>query len=76
MDDEQQRYEAVKARAKADPAIVRLKARSDSAATVTEAREASIAYNHALFQKMRELDSSVGERAELVEQAILRRINQ
>lgn len=73
--DDEQRYEQVKAKAKADPTVRSLKAKSDSAMTDAEAREASISYTKALFRKMRQIDGNVGERTELVEQAVLRRIN-
>lgn len=73
---EEHRYEEVKARAKADPVVQGLKEKSDSAISPSQAREAAISYNRALFQRMRELDKTLSERADLVENAILQRINQ
>lgn len=75
-DEEQSRYEQVKAKAKQDPDVVALKAKSDRATTEQDIRQASTDYNRALFQKMRKMDRSVAEYSGLVEAAILKRINQ
>ncbi len=69
-------YEAVKEEAKADPRILELKEKSDSATGDAEGREASIAYYRALFQRIRDTDKSLTERANLAEEAILRRLAQ
>ena len=75
LDDEEQRYEAAKEAAKADPVIQRLKAQSDAAAGEA-ARDAAIAYYRALFQKIREADRSLTERADLTEAALMRRLKE
>jgi hypothetical protein len=74
--DEQRRYEEAKAKAQADPALQDLKARSDSALADDEGRQAAIAYNRALFQKIREIDGTLTDRADSIETAILRRIGE
>ncbi|EDY19211.1 hypothetical protein CfE428DRAFT_3388 [Chthoniobacter flavus Ellin428] len=71
--DEEARYEAVKAEAKADPRIRELKEKSDSAESDEAARAASIAYYHALYQRIRDTDQSLTERANLAEEAVVRR---
>jgi hypothetical protein len=76
LDDEEQRYAAAKEAAKADPAIQRLKAQSDLVADDGQGRNAAIAYYHALFQKIREADPSLAERADLTEAALMRRLNE
>ena len=70
------RYEQAKAKAKEDPAVKALKARVDQAATEEEARTTSVAYNKALFRKVREIDREATDRATAVEFAIIRKINQ
>ncbi|MEP6670098.1 MAG: hypothetical protein ABJF10_13140 [Chthoniobacter sp.] len=75
LDEEDRRYEAAKDAAKADPAIQRLKTEFD-AATGTAARDAAIAYYHALFQKIRDGDKALKERADLTEAALMRRLKE
>jgi len=75
-DEEERRFEKAKRMAKADPAVQTLKAKADAAMSEKEARETSVAYNRALFEKIKELDSTVSERADLMEQAIMRRIDE
>lgn len=70
---EEAHYEAVKAEAKADPRIRDLKEKSDSAESDEAARTASIAYYHALYQRIRDTDKALTERANLAEEAIIRR---
>jgi len=72
--DEERRYREVKARAENDPEMRKLKLKSDSALTETQARESLIAYNRALFRKISQLDPALKERAESVQNAILRMI--
>lgn len=71
--DEETHYEAVKEEAKTDPRIRELKEKADSAVDDEAARAATIAYYRALFQRIRETDKSLTERANLAEEAILRR---
>jgi len=75
-EDEEARYEVVKAEAKADPRIRELKEKSDTADGADAARHAAVAYYHALYQRIRDTDQSLTERATLAEEAIIRRLNQ
>jgi hypothetical protein len=72
--DEERRYQEVKAKAANDPELRKLKLKSDTAVTETDARESLIAYNRALFRKIAQLDPALKERAESVQNAILRMI--
>jgi hypothetical protein len=69
-------YEVVKAEVKADPRIQELKEESDSAEGDDAARHAAVAYYHALYQRIRDADKSLTERANRAEEAIIRRLNQ
>ena len=73
---EEARYEQAKAKAKEDPEVKALKVKADQALTEDEARRASVAYNQALFRKLRQIDRVDADRASSVESAILRRINE
>lgn len=75
-DPEQARYDVAKARAKQDPEVKTLKAQADQATNEDAARRTSVAYNRTLFRKMRQIDRSLTPRIDLVEAAILRRINE
>jgi hypothetical protein len=76
MDDEERRYQEARAKAETDPAVQELKKKSDSALSWDEGREASLAYTHALFGRIREIDGTLAERADLVENAVLKRIGE
>jgi hypothetical protein len=75
-DPEQVRYDQAKAKAKADPEVKALKAKADQATDDATARATSEAYNRTLFRKMKQLDRSISDRADLVEAAILRKIHE
>jgi hypothetical protein len=75
-DPEQVRYDKAKAKAKADPEVKALKAKADQATDDATARATSEAYNRTLFRKMKQLDRSISDRADLVEAAILRKIHE
>ena len=53
-----------------------LKAKADDAATDEESRKALRAYNKALFDKIRKLDSTVSDRADRMEAAIMKRLGE
>ncbi len=72
--DETARYQAVKATALKDEAIQSLKSKADSTIDANEAKEASIAYNRALFKKIRALEPSLDAYVERLEQAVLKRV--
>ena len=74
--EEERRYQAAKEQAKSDPVVQDLKAKSDAASGNDQERAAAIAYYHALFQKMREIDDKITERAKLTEDALVRRLNE
>jgi hypothetical protein len=74
--DEERRYRDAKTKAENDPEVRKLKLKADTALTTAEARETLIAYNQALFRKVAQLDPGLKEHADLVENAILRRIGE
>jgi hypothetical protein len=75
-EQEKFRYEQAKAKASEDPHVKGLKAKADDATTDEESRKALRAYNKALFDKIRKIDSSVADRADRMEAAILRRLGE
>ena len=72
---ERYRFDVAKAKASEDPQVKSLKAKADNASTDAESRKALRAYNQALFDKIRKVDKSVSERADLLEAAILKRLS-
>ena len=71
---EKYHFEVAKIKASEDPQVQSLKAKADDAATDEESRKALRAYNKALFDKIRKIDSSVSERADRMEAAIMKRL--
>ena len=74
--DEEQRYQAAKTKAENEPAIQKLKFKADGALTLNEARVTLAAYNRALFRRIGQIDPAVKEHAELVQNAILRQMEE
>lgn len=72
---EKYRYELAKNKALEDGEVQKLKEKADGAADDTEARKAQRAYNKALFSKMRSVDPSIKERADRIESAIMKRLD-
>jgi hypothetical protein len=72
---ERYRFDVAKAKASEDPQVKSLKAKADNASTDAESRKALRTYNQALFDKIRKVDKSVSERADLLEAAILKRLS-
>jgi hypothetical protein len=70
------RFEQAKIKAADDPQVKSLKAKADDASTDEESRKALRIYNKALFDKIRKIDSSVSERADRFEAAILKRLSE
>jgi hypothetical protein len=68
------RFEAARAKAEEDPHVKSLKAKADEATTDAESRAALRAYNKALFEKTKKIDSGVSEWADRMETAILKRL--
>ncbi len=73
--DDATKFKTLKALALEDAQIKELKAKADSAVSEADAHRASVAYNKALFQKIRELDPSVAPYSEKIEQAMMKRLN-
>jgi hypothetical protein len=71
---DEQRFQTAMEKAKAEPRLQELKAKADNALSDEEARKTAVAYNRALFRRIREIDSSVTDRANAIEEAILRRV--
>ena len=71
---EKAKYDEVKSRAIQDEKIVALKEKADTATDEEDGRKALRAYNKALFQKMRTMDSSIRERVDLMEDAVMKRL--
>ncbi|MGB8166981.1 MAG: hypothetical protein WCF18_05780 [Chthoniobacteraceae bacterium] len=72
---EKYRYEVAKNKALEDAEVQKLKEKADGAPTDEEARKAQRAYNKALFNKMRSIDSSIKDRADRIESAIMKRLD-
>ncbi len=70
------RFDQARAKAGEDSQIKALKQKADEASTDDESRKALRAYNKALFEKIRKIDSSVSDRATRLEAAILKRLSE
>ncbi|MEP6671017.1 MAG: hypothetical protein ABJF10_17790 [Chthoniobacter sp.] len=73
---EKYRFEVAKAKANEDPQVKSLKAKADEATTDADSRAALRAYNKALFEKVKKIDSGVSEWADRLEAAILKRLSE
>ena len=72
--DDATKFKAAKARAQEDAHLKDLKSKADGEVNEAEAHKALVAYNRALFQKIREIDPSVSDYAGKVEQSMTKRI--
>ena len=72
--DDPAKFKAAKAKAMEDPAIKDLKSKADGEVDEAEAQKALVNFNRALFRKIREIDSSVSDYAERVEQSMTKRL--
>ena len=70
------RFDQARAKVGEDPQVKALKQKADEASTDDESRKALRAYNRALFEKIRKIDSSVSDRATRLEAAILKRLSE
>jgi hypothetical protein len=70
------RFEEVKAKASADPAVAELKAKADAAVFDEEGKNAQRAYNKALFDQMRKIDGGLENRINSYEAAILKKLDE
>lgn len=73
--DDATKYKNAKAKAAEDAAIKDLKTKADSAIEEDDAHRASVAYNKALFRKIRQLDPSLENYVEKLEDAMMKRLN-
>ena len=73
---EKYRFEVARSKAQEDPQIKALKAKADEATTDADSKKALVAYNKALFAKIRKVDPAVSEWADRLEAAILKRLNE
>jgi hypothetical protein len=73
--DDATKYKNAHATAVEDAQIKELKAKADSALAEDEAHRASIAYNKALFRKIRTLDPSLDAYVDKLEDAMMKRLN-
>jgi hypothetical protein len=73
---EKYRFDVAKSKALGDPEVAALKNKADEATTEDESKKALRAYNKALFEKIRRVDSSVSEYSERLEAAILKRLDE
>ena len=73
---EKTRFDQAKAKASEDPEVMELKTKADSAVSDEDAKSAQRAYNKALFNQMRKIDSSLDGRINAMEAAILQRLDE
>lgn len=73
---EKAKYDLARAKALEDERIRELRVKADSATTDEEARRGYRTYNKALFQKMRSLDSSISDRVNRMETAVLKQLGE
>ena len=71
---EKYKYDVARSTAMEDPGLQQLKARADTASTDEEALKAQRAYSRELFDKMREIDSSLKDRLDRMEAALMKRL--
>ncbi len=72
--DEPAKYQVFKQLAAQEPEIIELRNKADTAIDEAEAKKTSIAYNRALFQKIRALEPSLDAYVDRLEQAVLKRL--
>ena len=73
--DDGAKFKAVKAQAMEDPEVKDLKAKADGEVDDAAAQKALVAYNRALFKKIRELEPSVSAYSERVEASMTKRLS-
>lgn len=71
---EKKHYDLAKAKAMEMPEILALKEKADNASTDEESRRALRIFNKALFNKVRQLDPTIKDRADRVEAALMKRL--
>lgn len=73
--DDGAKFRVTKAAAQEDPAIKELKAKADSAISESEAHSATVAYNRALFRKIRDIEPSLDGYVDQMESAMMKRLS-
>ena len=73
--DDTEKYKVARATALEDAAIKDLKAKADGAINESEAHAASVAYNRALFRKIREIEPSLDGYVDKLETAMMKRLS-
>jgi outer membrane biosynthesis protein TonB len=72
--DDAAKYKAVKDLALKEQVIIDLKAKADTTIDAEDAKQATLAYNRALFRKIREIEPSLDAYVDKLEQAVLKRV--
>ena len=72
--DDDTKYKNARTTALADEQIKELKTKADSAVDEEEAHRASVAYNKALFRKIRQVDPSLDAYVDPIEAAMMKRL--
>ena len=73
--DDAAKFKAVKAQAMQDPEVKDLKSKADGEVDDAAAQKALVAYNRALFRKIREIEPSVAAYSERVETSMTKRLS-
>jgi hypothetical protein len=73
--DDATKYKNARSNALEDAQIKELRGKADSAIAEDEAHRASVAYNKALFRKIRELDPSLDGYVDKLEDVMMKRLN-
>jgi hypothetical protein len=73
--DDAAKFKLAKATAQEDAAIKELAAKAESAISDADAHNASVAYNKALFRKIRAIDPSLDGYVDKMEEAMMKRLN-
>lgn len=67
-------FKLLKAQALEDEEVRMLKEKADNSISEADARRASVAYNHALFRKVRDLEPKLAPFVERLENAVMKRL--
>ena len=73
--DDKAKYTAAREKADEDPAVKELKGTADNALTEAEAHTTSVAYNKAVYKKIREIDPSLDAYVDKLEEVMMKRLN-
>ena len=73
---EKQKYDQAKAKAAADPKVKELRGKADTAPSEEESRKALRAYNKEMFKRMKEIDPSIKEHVDRMEDAVMKRLGE